>query len=401
MTQEQENKLLDSLETVIDRKNKALSETVDKSVSERLTAELAEMQRKYVEATERLDKFEANSKRPAQRLTLKDHFHENLMKSKAFEAFRGGGANSAKVDLSDENLFRTKDMTTGNTYTGEVIPPDRREGIIYDPDRSVHVRQFLGQGTTISDLYRYVKETAIFNAGTLGITEEGETKTQVDFDLATADAPVKKIAIFMVVTDEMLEDTPGLSSYLSARFSRFIPIAEDAQFLYGSGVGLNFTGINQVAPGYTRTPTADDNLFDVLRYGITQAQTQTNNGRSGYNPNVVMISPTRFDDIAGLKDEDGRYLFPQALQSNVLRVKGIPIIPTTAVNADDFFIGDFAIGAMVLDRNQMSMQLSREDGTNFRDNKVTVRFEKRMAFPILRDSAFVYDNFTAATTLPT
>ena len=50
-------------------------------------------------------------------------------------------------------------MTTGNTYTGEVIESDRLPGVYFDPDRATHVRQFLTQTSTTSDNVRYVQDT--------------------------------------------------------------------------------------------------------------------------------------------------------------------------------------------------------------------------------------------------
>jgi HK97 family phage major capsid protein len=326
--------------------------------------------------------------------TFVDVTRKALETSEAFKAFKTKSSAMAAINLEYKSATT---LTPQDNYTGEVVAAQRVPGIIYDPDRSVHVRQFCSVGSTNSDSIRFIQETAITDAATIGMIAPGGLKTQVEFDLKAEDAKVRKIAIFLTLAEEMIDDTEGLLSYITTRFGRFIPVKEDTQLLYGSGIGENLVGISQVAAPFFFNGTLPQftQEYDILRFAVTQAMTQTNNGRSGYMPNVIMVSPEYMDVLSGLKDEEGRYLFPNALESGVVRVKGVPVIQSTAIEGSDYFVGDFRLGAQIFDRNQQSVRFSYENKDNVEKNLVTVVMEKRLAFPIYRPSAFVYSNFEA------
>jgi HK97 family phage major capsid protein len=77
----------------------------------------------------------------------------------------------------------------------------------------------------------------------------------------------------------------------------------------------------------------------------------------------------------------------------VLRIAGVPVSRTTAMTVDKFIVGDFNQGAMLLIREAPRVEFFREDGTNVRENKVTVRVEERVAFPIFGSNYFIYGDF--------
>ena len=66
---------------------------------------------------------------------------------------------------------------------------------------------------------------------------------QSDFDMTAADANVRKIGTFFRISEEMLSDTPQLTSYLSARAPEKLLEVEDTQILSGAGTGSNLSGI--------------------------------------------------------------------------------------------------------------------------------------------------------------
>ncbi len=76
-----------------------------------------------------------------------------------------------------------------------------------------------------------------------------------------------------------------------------------------------------------------------------------------------------------------------------LRVAGVPVYASTAMQSDKFLVGDWRMGAQLLTREPAVVEFFYEDGTNVRENKVTVRVEERVAFPIFGDDYFVYGDF--------
>ena len=284
-------------------------------------------------------------------------------------------------------------MTTGNTYTGEVIESDRLPGVYFDPDRATHVRQFLTQTSTTSDNVRYVQETG-YTDGT-DVQAEGAAKGVSDFSLEAKDAPVRTIASYIRVSRQMLDDTAFLTSYINQRLPKKLFLEEDDQILYGNGSGDNLEGITAVAQSFAAiTGLSLVSRFDALVNSISQVR--TDNGE--YQASAIMLNPEDYYIMLVEKDNENRYYFPDAVRfgGQPPRVAGVPVITNTAVTADDFIVGDFNLGATMALREGVSLQFFEQDQDNVIKNLVTVRVEERLALPIHNPNAFVYGDFTTA-----
>jgi HK97 family phage major capsid protein len=248
---------------------------------------------------------------------------------------------------------------------------------------------------------RYIRETSVSDAiADVDMIAEGALKTKQQFTLEALNAPIRKVAMSLDISDEMLNDTRGLTSYITARFGRMLPVKEDDQILYGAGGSVELTGITlEAAPFFNTTGEplgADVQRMDILSIAVLQAMTQTNNGRSGYTPNAIMINPADFNIISRLKDADGRYLLPNAMERGLASVNGVPVVSTTAMKKGQFLVGDFRMGAQIFDRIGQRIEFSRENKDNFEKNLVTVVIESRLAMPIYRPTAFVFGDFASA-----
>ncbi len=394
--------LKDQLEKGLDRISEQLEEAQEKQREEvENIGEAHEETKNMVESLEgslkdykkRLDNLEKTQNR----------IDGNTSKPKTFKDNLKDSLDEAKDDLAAMSQGRKKevtletkagDMTTGNTYTGEVIEADRLSGVYFDPDRPSHVRQFIPQITTTSDLIRYVQETA-YDDGTAG-QAEGTTKGQSDFDLEAKTAEVKTRAAYLRLSRQMLDDTEFLTGYINQRAPKKLFIDEDGQILYGDGTGENIEGISQVAQSYSAVMDTSNivHKLDVLGNAVAQARA---GGNGEYVANLAMINPIQWYDIAFSKDGDNRYLFPEvATGGNPLTVAGVRIVANTAVQDDEFFVGDFNMGATMALREGVSVQFFEQDQDNVITNQVTVRIEERYGLPIHNPNAFVHDRFGTA-----
>lgn len=341
---------------------------------------------------ERLDELEKTQNRIDGNTTKRKTFKDNLSKSlddniEQLRAMATGKKKEVNIEV------KAGDMTTGNTYTNEVIEADRLAGVHFDPDRPSHVRQFIPQITTTSDLIRYVQETA-YDDGTAGQVE-GSSKGQSDFDLEAKTAEVKTRAAYLRLSRQMLDDTSFLTGYINQRAPKKLFLDEDNQILYGDGTGENVEGIAEVAQSYSLVMDSGTivHKLDVLGNAIAQARTQ--NGE--YMANLVLINPVDWYNIAFAKDADDRYLYPEVVSGgSPLQVAGVRIVPTTAVADDEFFVGDFNMGATMAMREGVNIGFFEQDQDNVITNQVTVRIEERYALPIHNPNAFVHDRFGAA-----
>ena len=181
----------DNLKNQLDQFNEAIDSKIEKSNTQAIEAvvikaneivksEVAELGNKI---NVRLDAIEVSNKKAfsaKKRMTFKGALNEAL-ENGAIEGLSKGNSRSASFEIK-------ADMTTGADFTGEVIPANRVPGYKFDPTRPTHIRQLLAQGSTQSDVVRYVKESGYSNGA--AATAEGATLTQSDFDMTASDANI-------------------------------------------------------------------------------------------------------------------------------------------------------------------------------------------------------------------
>ena len=376
-----------SIDAKIEKSNSDVVNNVVEKANEIVKSEVGEMATKL---NERLDAIEVVNKKQfnsQKKVTFKSALKEALDNG-AVEGLAKGNARSASFELK-------ADMTTGADFTGEVIAADRVPGYKFDPTRPVHVRQLLATGSTQSDVVRYVKESGYSNGA--APTAEGATLTQSDFDMTAADANVRKIGTYFRISEEMLADTPQLTSYLSARAPEKLLEVEDTQILSGDGTGSNLSGIitdaadfDVSASGAFYQSVENANEFDVIIASLNQLALQN------YNADCIMLNPTDFNKILLLKDSTNDYIKQQVYGGLQPSFNGVKVVVNTAIAAGTFLIGNFGVGTQLWVRQGVNVEFFREDGTNVRDGFVTVRVSERVALTNYLPNAFVNGSFATA-----
>jgi HK97 family phage major capsid protein len=376
-----------SIDAKIEKSNSDVVNNVVEKANEIVKSEVSGMATKL---NERLDAMEvANKKRfeSNKKVTFKSALKDALDNG-AIESLSKGNSRSASFELK-------ADMTTGADFTGEVIAADRVPGYKFDPTRPVHVRQLLATGSTQSDVVRYVKESGYSNGA--APTAEGTTLTQSDFDMTAADANVRKIGTYFRISEEMLADTPQLTSYLSARAPEKLLEVEDTQILTGNGTGSNLSGIITDAADFDVSSSGafyqsvdNANQFDVIVASLNQL------ALANYNADCIMLNPTDFNKILLLKDSTSKYLKDQVYAGLQPSFNGVKVVVNTAITAGTFLIGNFGVGTQLWVRQGVNVEFFREDGTNVRDGFVTVRVSERVALTNYLPNAFVNGTFSTA-----
>jgi HK97 family phage major capsid protein len=209
----------------------------------------------------------------------------------------------------------------------------------------------------------------------------------MDFDITMTDAPAQYIAGFVRISRQMLDDVPAMTSFLQARLLEKYLLAEDSQLLNGTGTAPALTGLTVNAAAFSGAATVD---VEQLVQAIAQVYT------SDYSANGILINPTDWAAIMNTKNTNAAYSLPGSTvvtTDGTLTIAGIPVFQSTAIAADKFLVGDWAMGAQIMQNQGISVQFSEMDSDNFQKNLITVRVEARIAFPIYYNSAFVYGDF--------
>lgn len=308
-------------------------------------------------------------------LTESDGFKSLLEKG-----LRGAWSTGA-VEIEGKALL---DSTAVGSEGAGLIQPDVQAGILPILTQPLTIAQLMASGTTSSSLVRYLVESVQTN-GAAGVPESGQKpESALEFD--ATDEPVKKIATFLPVTDEMIEDVPALQSYVNGRLSLFVRQEEERQLLNGAG-GDEIVGL------ISRIPAGNLNLVstvadmpqaaDHIMAAITKIRV------AFLEADAIVVNPLDWEMIATLKDSQGRYIGtnPFAGESSP-RLWGKPVVVTQAMDQGTALVGAFRTAAQIYRRGGLSLEASNSHADFFQHNKTAIRCEERLALAVYRPQAF-------------
>lgn len=386
-------KQLDEIGSLVDSKiEKAAGQAMDNAKGEfetSLKSEIDNLTNKFVEINDRIDQSEVSMKKSfegAKKASFKGEL-TNAINDGVLKGLTEGNYNSAKFEVKAAG-----DMLISGNTTGDVAEIDRIAGIKAEALRADHIRSLIPQGSTQAQTISYVKEAnAEDGAATVA---EGATLAQSDIDIVESTVKLEKIGTFMRITEEMLADIPALTSFLSARVPQRILAAEDNQILNGDGTSPNLDGLFTDGTAFAEGNFADAvesaNEYDVLIAGLNQIQL------NNYKANVILMNPTDLHKIVLLKSTANEYLKNQIYQGLQPSVAGVPIVTNTAVTAGKFLIMDSNSATQLWIRQNLAVEFSKDDSTNFRDGFVTVRATERVATTNYEPKAIIQGTFSTA-----
>lgn len=401
------------LKEELDKRGAAIDEKMEKAVKDaqesgnaeaaKLTTalkdELSADIKKFMEFnekfTERLDVIETKAGKFDQvmgRKTMADAFAQKFADANIAENYKKTKSVSIEFgpdDFAGIDTRKQDDMTAANTFTGNVPGYDKLPEIHFDPDRKARARDLILQGTTTKTAIEYTRETAVTD--NTGTTAEGAEWNQNDFTLVAATAVARKITNYIILSEEMLDDVEGMTSYILARLPSKINKEEDEQILEGDGAGVNLSGLVTNATAYSDN-LADSNVqrIDVLADAVRQVEVGSNNDATG-----IVVHPNDFYKIVMTKESTYGYVHPWILMQTPLVIAGVPVMSTTAITEGDF-LALSRMAAQVFFRQQMQIEFSNQNEDNFIKGMVTVRASKRLALPIYSPLSMITGDFAVA-----
>lgn len=344
-----------------------------------IAARITEIEQKLVRGG---DSGEEARKTLGQQVTETDAF-------KAFVKSGGKGRTSISVKAIISSL-----TTDADGSAGDLIVPQRVQGIITPPQRRMTIRDLITPGRTSVNAIQYIKESGFTNAAATVSETAGALKPQSDIKFDIMTTAVTTIAHWVLATKQILDDIPQLQSYIDGRLRYGLAYVEEGQLLNGGGTGTDLNGIYTQASAYAApiAPTGAGVLtkIDVIRLAILQAIL------AEYPANGIVLHPADWADIELTKTDDGAYLFANPQGGVDPRLWRLPVVETPAMAIDKFLTGAFQLGAQIFDREDATVEISTEDSDNFRKNLVTIRAEERLALAVYRPECFIKGDFSDA-----
>lgn len=309
---------------------------------------------------------------------------EMLTKSEAFQAMAAGRSKFARVEL--------KTAIVNATGQNQPLVADMRvPGIINNPNRVLTIRDLMPVGRTASNLVQFTKENVYTNNAAAQYSSpnrENVTKPESGITFTLANAAVVTLAHFIPVSRQVLDDAPQLESYVNGRLLYGLKLEEEDQLLNGAGTSGSLSGLlasgNNTA--YNRSATGDTRI-DTLRKAITQA------ALSEYAADAIVINPEDWEAIELTKATDGQYIMANPMALAGPQLWGKRVVATNSIAEGTFLVGAFTMGAQVWDRMDAAVQISYEDGDNFKKNMATLLAEERLALTVYRPAAFIKGTF--------
>jgi HK97 family phage major capsid protein len=360
-------------------------------------------------ATRATEKIAAAEKKAADALAKHAELQANVreLEQKMADGHQGGPAGpapaqstgalvlkSAEADLASLRDGRTKSLrvavpgfaigTKAVTVTTGMVPSQaRRDGEWYGPmERRTAVRDLLRTITTTQSSIEFLKMTRTGSPAPQ--VAEGDAKAQMDVSGTVTTAQVITIAAWIALSRQVLDDTAALGDYIDLELRDALQISEDAQLLFGSGTTGNIKGLWTQATALNRTLTGSTGM-DKLRLAITQVQLARG------VPTGAIVSPEGLEALELIKTTDGAYLMPftVTLENGRTVVWRVPTVVTDALTGAQFMVGDFSRAARLWDRQQATVEISREHADFFTRNLVAVLAEERLTLTVPRGDLLV------------
>lgn len=310
----------------------------------------------------------------------------------AYKSLQAKSVSLADIEVTKSDMASMKEMKV--TSAGIVAPN-------YDPviqpgiRQELRIRDLLTTVPVSGQNYTYFKEN-LHTRGAAPVAEGGLKPTS-NVTFTTQTDRVKKIAVWMPVTDEALDDVPQLMAYLQELLRYDLKLEEERQILKGDGTGENLNGLMTQATVYDAKLTkAGDTAIDLVRRAIYQVRKQSMLSADG-----IVMTELDWMNIELQKDGENRYLFAnlQGLVTPVLW--GRPVVTSDSVDEGDvdtggeFLVANFARSSVLFDRMSFLFKMGLIND-QFIKNERALLVEERLGLGVRRREGLVKGRFTVA-----
>ena len=280
---------------------------------------------------------------------------------------------------------------------GNLIVNDRLATTIDILQRQLSILDLIPMGSTTSNTIEYVKEKTFTNnaatvaeasvtTGTTGLKAE----SVLAYELATA--PVRTIAHWIPVTNQMLADAPVIQSLIGNRLVYGLNQELEDQILSGDGNSPNHTGI--LASGLSTIGLAAGSTYGGQANAVDAALAALLICRATglANPNAFVFHPNDWTAIRLSRENAatgtlGGYLYGPPSQAGAATLWGRPVVEALGMTENTILAGDFQLGCQLFDREQAAIKVGTIDD-QFVRNMQTILAEMRAAFAVFRATAF-------------
>jgi HK97 family phage major capsid protein len=297
---------------------------------------------------------------------------------KGFESFKDNiskGKIAAGDNVAPLTVKAVGDMTIAANLTTGNLPNTYRSGIVGQPYEMVHLRDLVVVTPSATDSYHFYRH----NVGEGAINwqvQELATKQQIDENLAEQTVNLDYLAGWLRISRKMLRNFSGLQAYITRWLPEKYYQVEDTK---------GYQALISAATGVADSSGTDTISVIIRTIGLQK--------KAKYNVNGIVVDGVTWARILTYKaSTSGEFTMPIGVvsisPSGVLMICGVPVYVASWVGGDEAIIGDWRYFEIIQSEG-LSLQFFEQDGTNVRENKITVRIEASVGFAMLDPLAFV------------
>lgn len=240
------------------------------------------------------------------------------------------------------------------------------------------------QGVATGGTIKYIKVTTR-NAPANAVTAEGQDKPGAEFAFDDATATLEKLAAFIPISEEMVEDSPAVRDYINAQLPFMIVQAEDKKLASEVYTAASGSGLSADIGG------TDANGFDAIAAAINDVQV---NGK--VDPDGLFIHPTDWWSMAVKKTGGDEHYYSGGPYSGPARNPwGLRTVISQRAPLGFPLVGNFRQGGQVWRRGGVRLEMSNSHDDYFVKNLIAVRAEERVALTVYYPEFFSIANLAS------
>lgn len=303
-------------------------------------------------------------------------FGELFVASKAYTERVAGGI--GPVDEVAKELTVPELKTLFQTTAGWGPESLRTGRVMQAATRPIQIIDLIPDGATTMENVVYMEETTFTNAA--AEAAEGGAYAEAALALTERSQAVRKIAVWLPVTDEQLEDVAQAESYVNARLPFMVRQRLDSQILNGNGTAPNLLGFLNVAGIQTQAKGADPTP-DAVYKAMTKVRVT---GRA--QPSAFIAHPNDWQEVRLLRTADGIYIWGNPSEAAPERIWGLPVAQSDAIAEGTGLVGDYANFTQLVVRRGIDVQVGYQSD-DFIKGRRAIRADMRAAVVTYRPAA--------------